>query len=295
MPESYTNPGNFGGGVLFQGSPPSDAGQIAGTIINNENPEILKLLVQVATEKGAFEERRRVAEAKAEEFATKLGFTSAAVIEFFRILGEQHVPEEKLKDRLVEIATRFATTRDVLAALEPDDPRAAELVGQATDALDQGRLAEAEALLNQAKELEAAALREARKLRQRAQEAEDRHALNLAKIEAGQGEISLTLLHYSDAAEHFEQAAALVPAKHVEQRTRYLFQQARALYEYGNSRGDNAALRTAVAIYEAVLRQIPRERAPLDWAGRRTTSATRSGRRARRGGVRNKGGGSTGR
>jgi tetratricopeptide (TPR) repeat protein len=176
------------------------------------------------------------------------------------------VPEDKLKDRLVEIATHFAATRDVLAALEPDDPRTSELVRQAKEALDQGRLPEADALLGRAKELEAVALGEIRKFRQRAQEAEDRRALNLAKIEAIQGDIALTQLRHADAAERFEQAAALVPAEHADERANYLFQQAGALYEVGDRRGDNAALRRAVDVYNAVLEHWTHERAPLDWA-----------------------------
>ncbi|MGH6934727.1 MAG: hypothetical protein ACRED2_00845, partial [Methylocella sp.] len=152
--------------------------------INQENPETLKLLTKTIAAKDASEEKRREAEVKVAQLAAKLGFTSAAVTEFFKILGEQSVPDEKVPVRLIDIANHFAATRDQLAALEPDDPPAAELSRQAKDALNKGQLAEADALLNRAKESEAAALREARKLKQRAQEAEDRHALNLAKMEA---------------------------------------------------------------------------------------------------------------
>src|SRR4029077_11778981 len=154
------------------------------------------------------------AEARAAELATKFGFTSAAVGEFFKILGEQNVPEEKVPARLIEIATHFAQTRDELAALEPDDPHGAELGRSAKHALDSGRLPEADALLDQAKEGELAALRQARELKQKAQEAEDRHALNAAKLVAGRGNIALTQLRYLDAAQHFNQAAALVPSGH---------------------------------------------------------------------------------
>jgi hypothetical protein len=75
--------------------------------------------------------------------ATKLGFTSAAVVEFFRILGDQDAPEEKVPARLVAVATHFAQTRDALAALEPDDAHAAALARSAKEALDSGRLTEA--------------------------------------------------------------------------------------------------------------------------------------------------------
>jgi hypothetical protein len=138
-------------------------GSMIGNTIYLENPDTLKLLRETIADKNASEEKRRQAEVKLVELAGKLGFTSTAVTEFFKILGEQSVPEEKVPVRLIEIATHFAATRDQLAALEPDDPHAAEMAGQAKDALDKGRLAEADALLDRAKESEAAALREARK------------------------------------------------------------------------------------------------------------------------------------
>jgi hypothetical protein len=46
-------------------------------------------------------------EAKAAELAAKLGLTSAAVAEFFKVFREQDVPEEKPLGRLIEIATYF--------------------------------------------------------------------------------------------------------------------------------------------------------------------------------------------
>ena len=109
----------------------SIAGAVSNSTINNtvnhENPATLALLAKALSDKDASEEQRRRAETKAAELATKLGFTSAAVVEFFKILGEQDVPEEKAPARLIEIATHFAQTRAELAALELDDPHAAEL------------------------------------------------------------------------------------------------------------------------------------------------------------------------
>ena len=85
-------------------------------IIYRENPETLKQLVQLATEKGAVEEKYRDASAKLDELAIKLGFTSEAVREFFKIVGEEEVPEDQLQVCLGEIATHYAGTRDQLAA-----------------------------------------------------------------------------------------------------------------------------------------------------------------------------------
>src|SRR6202011_6211626 len=95
--------------------------------------------------------------------------------------------------------------------------------------LDSGRLIEADALLDQAREVELAALRQARELEQKAHEAEDRHALNAAKLVAGRGNIALTQVHYVDAADHFKQGTALVPSGHPDQIARYPHRQAYAL------------------------------------------------------------------
>jgi hypothetical protein len=76
-------------------------GSVTNSTINNtvnqENPATLAMLAKAISAKDISEEHRRQAEAKAAELAAKLGFTSAAVAEFFKILGEQNVPEKKFR------------------------------------------------------------------------------------------------------------------------------------------------------------------------------------------------------
>jgi hypothetical protein len=140
---------------------------IQNTVIK-QDPAVLAAMVKTfADEMAATNEARVQAEAKAEELATKLGFTKAAVTKFFKILGETDVPEENIPVRLGEIASHFAQTRDELAALAPDDPHSAELARSAKSALDAGRLSDADGLLDQAKEAELAAFRQARELRKK--------------------------------------------------------------------------------------------------------------------------------
>jgi tetratricopeptide (TPR) repeat protein len=246
-------------------------GSVSNSTINNtvnqQDPAVLAAMAKTfADQMTATTEAKAQAEAKAAELATKFGFTAAAVGEFFKILVEQNVPEEKIPARLIEIATHFAQTRDELATLEPDDPHGAELARSAKQALDGGRLTEADALLDQAKEGELAALRQARELKQKAQEAEDRHALNAAKFLGGRGNIALTQLHYADAAEHFKQAATLVPSGHPDETADYLHRQAEALYREGDERGNNTALQQSIQTWDLVLQYRTRERMPLDWA-----------------------------
>jgi tetratricopeptide (TPR) repeat protein len=247
------------------------AGSVSNSTINNtvnkQDPVVLAAMTKTfADQMAATTEARAKAEAKAAELAQQLGFTSSAVGEFFKILGEQNVPEEKIPARLIEIATHFAQTRDELAALEPDDPQAAELVRWAKQALETGRLVEADDLLNRAKEAELAAFRQAREFEQKAREAMDRHAFNAAKLLAGRGNIALTQLRYPDAAQQFKQAAALVPPGHSDETANYLQNEADAAYRQGDEQGDNNYLKQSIEIWQVVLQYRPRDRVPTGWA-----------------------------
>ncbi len=247
------------------------AGPVSNSTINNtvnkQDPVVLAAMTKIfADQMAATAEARAKAEAKAAELAQQLGFTSSAVGEFFKILGEQNVSAEKIPARLIEVATHFAQTRDELAALEPDDPQAAALVRSAKQALETGRLAEADDLLNRAKEAELAAFRQAREFEQKAREAMDRHALNAAKLLAGRGDIALTQLRYPDAAQHFKQAAALVPAGHSDETANYLQNEADAAYRQGDEQGDNNYLKQSIEIWHVVLQYRTRDRIPTGWA-----------------------------
>ncbi|HME26730.1 MAG TPA: hypothetical protein VKI44_36300 [Acetobacteraceae bacterium] len=236
-------------------------------MISGVDPATVASMVKTFTDQiSATAEARAQAEARAAEMGAKLGFTTLAVTEFFRILGEQNVPEDKLTLRLVEIATHFSQTRSEMVALDPEDPGAAELVHQAQMALDAGRLNEAEGLLGRARALEMAAYRQALELRNKAQEAQERHALNGAKLLSSEGRIALTRLHYMQAADDFGQAAALVPASHKDEHGTYVALQAAALYRQGDEYGDNTALRSAITSFHLVLEERRRKQVPLAWA-----------------------------
>jgi tetratricopeptide (TPR) repeat protein len=247
------------------------SGSVSNSTINNtvnkQDPAVLAAMTKTFADQMATTTEARVrAEAKAADLAQKLGFTSSAVTEFFRILGEQNVPEEKIPARLIEIATHFAQTRDELVALEPDDPQAAELANSAKQALDAGQLTEADKLLDQAKEAELAAFRQASELAQKAQEAADRHALTAAKLLSSRGNIAMTQLHYADAAGAFREAATLVPPGHPDVTAEFLDDESGALYHQGDERGDNTALKKSVEIWQVILGYRPRDRVPPQWA-----------------------------
>ena len=242
--------------IIIQGSVGAHS-PIQNTI-NKQDPAVLAAMTKTfADQMAATTEARVKAEAKAAELAQKLGFTSTAVAEFFKILGEQNVPDEKIPARLIEIATHFAQTRDELAALEPDDPHAAELTRSAKAALDAGRLTEADGLLDQAKEAELAAFRQAHELKEKAQDAEDRHALNAAKLHAGRGDIALTQLRYADAAQHYEAAAALLPSSASGTKAVYLVQAGDMRQTSGNLAAALTSYQASHAIFERLAKADP--------------------------------------
>ena len=156
-------------------------------------------------------------------------------------------------------------THEALSA-PAKDKRSAELARSAQQALNSGRLAEADALLEQAKDAEFPALRQARELEQQAREAIERCALNAAKSLADRGKIAVTQRRYADAAECFKEAVALVPAGHPAQSADYLHRQAVALYRDGDERDDHAALNRSIETWRLALQYRPRDTAPLDWA-----------------------------
>jgi hypothetical protein len=99
-----------------QGAKSTESIAIAGSVsnstiyntVNRQDPAVLEAMAKTfADQMAANTEAKALAEAKAAELATQLGFTSAALTEFFRILGEQNVPREKMPQRLIEIATKY--------------------------------------------------------------------------------------------------------------------------------------------------------------------------------------------
>jgi hypothetical protein len=146
------------------------------------------------------------------DLSNRLGVTQGAVLTMLRILGERDVPIEQLPQKLAEVATQFQKLQAQLAALDPRNPLARGLVEQAQAEAKAGNFAKAHELLGQAKQAQIAAAQQARELRQRAQEAEDEQLIQAAASSAAEGELSMTELHYPQAADLFRQAASTVPA-----------------------------------------------------------------------------------
>jgi hypothetical protein len=118
------------------------------------------------------------------DLSNKLGVTEDAALSLLRIIGEADVPLEQLPQKLAEVAAQFQKLQAQLAALNPQNRLARNLVDQAQAQTKAGNLAKAHELLSQAKEAEIAAAQQARELRQKAEEAERVELLQAAASSA---------------------------------------------------------------------------------------------------------------
>ena len=226
--------------------------------------EQLALIIAAATGKANADTEQ--AQHELVELKQRLGVTEGAAKAILAILGQQDVPPELPPQKLTEIAAQYKQALARLAALEAQDPITKDLVGKAQAAIKAGRFADADQLLNQAKQAEIVAAGQAGGLEQQAPAAKEQRLLRAAQDSAVQGEMALTQLLYRDAAARFAEAAGLVPGGHPDEKGAYLEQQALALMQQGAERGDNPALQDAIAVHQQALLEFPRERVPLEWA-----------------------------
>jgi tetratricopeptide (TPR) repeat protein len=197
----------------------------------------------------------------------KLGVTEEAAKTLLRIVGEDPgVPDDKIAEALIRVATDYKQLQAQVAALNPENPTARDLVKQATIEIEAGHLGHAHELLRQATQAQVAAAQEADKLLQQAQAAKDAQLLGAAGSTATEGDVALTERHYTQAAELYRQAVGYVPDGHIDVRRRYLGQEANALYRQGDERGDNVAALQAIERYQALLRAADRAAYPPQWA-----------------------------
>ncbi len=180
-----------------------------------------------------------------------------ALTSFFTILKQQQVPAEQLTAKLTSIALQYTEMVQRLAALEkaagPDDR---PVLADAKAAILKGDYDRAERLFVSLEDAQAAA-------RATAQANTDDLARRQAATRAERARLSALRQDHRAAADHFLAAANLLPAQDTEDRGHYLTDSADALRRAGEERGDNDALRRAIARYREALP--PQDRHPALW------------------------------
>ena len=81
-----------------------------------------------------------------------------------------------------------------------------------------GDLDEADRLVSEAEQAELVAIQHADELAKQARAAADQRRLRAAADRGVRGDIAVTRLHYLDAAQHFQEAADLVPGGHPDKK-----------------------------------------------------------------------------
>src|SRR4029077_13058473 len=110
------------------------------------------------------------------------------------------------------------------------------------------------------------AAQQAYQIQDQARAAGDAQMLGAAQSTAAEADVAMTERRYLEAAELFGQAANYVPSGHASEKGGYLLRQGDALYQQGDQRGDNDALRSSIDVYRAALQEQTRELVPLAWA-----------------------------
>jgi uncharacterized protein YbjQ (UPF0145 family) len=187
-------------------------------------PEVLTALVKQHADYSDLQ--RKEIERLAEELELKNGQVRAAL----KIVYGAGVPAEQQGAKLIEIAERFKALLAPAVATPGDTPKITGLKNDVRASIEAGELASADELLADI-------------------ETEQRHSLQrqtaaYAETLARRAEVALARLRYREAAEHFANAAAVLPQsdEHRDTRFDYLSQEADALYKQGYEYGDNAAL-----------------------------------------------------
>lgn len=211
--------------------------------LNGITPELLEAL------RRPYEELSEKQKKKISQLEAELHLNQHQVREALDIIGEAHVPPERVAAKLVEIAEQFKILQAAAAAHSDDTPEITALKAEANEAVEAGHLIKADTLLAEA-----------------VTRASDRHAVTVGEMIAQRGEIALTRLRYGEAATHFAHAAALFPSgsAHEDKLIGYLEKEAEALYRHGDEFGDNGALLSAVERLRRLVELKPREHVPLD-------------------------------
>src|SRR5262249_4740752 len=112
------------------------------------------------------------------EISKTLGVTKDAANKLLKIVGEDpNIPEDKLAEALGKVAADYQRLQAQLAALNPDNPQARELVEQAKPEIDAGHFDRAHELLRQATQAQIAAAQQAYQLERQARAAGDTQML----------------------------------------------------------------------------------------------------------------------
>ncbi|UEM24585.1 tetratricopeptide repeat protein (plasmid) [Skermanella mucosa] len=192
-----------------------------------------------------------------DELQRTLGLGRAQVIAFCRIIGEVGIAPWRMGETLADITRRHRRLTMRVGGLPEQVAGTEEARADLAEALDTGDLARAYRLVEEI----------GRALQQSSPPSPGgaETVISEAMIQELRGEIAWARLRYRQAADHFREAAARLPADQAALRLRYLEQAAEALFGQGADFGDNDALAQSVRQYGLVAQERSRADDPLAW------------------------------
>lgn len=239
--------------LLYFGGTPQEADGTSG-LITTERRRLLLTITDLA-----HAERKQV-----ETVAAKDGVPLDALYGVLRALGVSDIPKdpaafEKFLRAQAETLRKMMSERD---ALKTDNPEITRLAQAADEAIRQGAIATARGFLDQA-----VRLIEQNRISVDAAEArvKERRGADAA-VYAWRAETARLAFDYSAAAKDYETAYGLIAKWDDALAWRYKFEIGNVLSEQGDTRGDTASLRRAIAAYETALRELDPRKTPENWA-----------------------------
>lgn len=181
--------------------------------------------------------------AKLQQIAAESRLSKEAVrVVFLSVVGKsaEGLP---IQEQVALILQSWVELKARLEHVSSDDAKVAELRKQALEALDHGNRADAERLLIEAKTAGFEAAKTAQQLANKRLRDAAETSVDLAKL-------SITDLRFAEAAQRYQEAAAIEPAADVEQRSRYLLSAGDAALEAGDFDGSTKYLNAGFALIE---------------------------------------------
>jgi tetratricopeptide (TPR) repeat protein len=186
------------------------------------------------------------------ELQQALGVSRTQLLNFCRIVGEAGTRPWLMGDRLADISRRHGKLLARVKTLSGRLIPAGEAKVHLLEELEAGNLTRAYRLMEEAG-------------RSNQAPATAQPAVASALVHDLLGEIAQARLNYRQAADHFREAAGLLPSDQTERRLFYLESAAYALFRQGDDYGDSEALAQSADQYRGLALARSRGKEPLSW------------------------------
>ncbi|WPD23643.1 MAG: tetratricopeptide repeat protein [Candidatus Electrothrix scaldis] len=186
-----------------------------------------------------------ISEERADELKDQLSITDLTLRNFFKILEENQVPRDDLDSKLRDIAAQYKELLARLATVQSEDPEVRRLKDEARQAIEAGKYAEAEDLLNRAEARDVQAIEEL-------EQAARQRRISAAATNVDQAKLQELQWHYEKAAAYWQKAAALLPEEEKKDKAYYLNEAGYDLYRIAEYTKALPLYEQSLALYQEI-------------------------------------------